>query len=157
MYRALNGDVFFKSQLPGDLHSLMAKIASGKFPDRKKFMPHVPSRLRTLVRKALQVKPSDRFQAATEMADALSRVRLILDWSVEPIASGGFRWSAKRPGQCDLIVEMTNRNGAWDVSSFTQRTGEPRRAKRKKNNWRRGLSLDDAYSHLNDVFETLPE
>lgn len=157
MYRALNGDSFFKSQLPADPTTLRAKIVSGRFPDRSRFMPHVPPRLRTLVRKALRVNPSDRFQAATEMADALSRVKLILDWSVEPIASGGFRWRAIRPGQCDLLVEMTNRNGAWDVTSFTQRTGEPMRAKRRKENWRRGLSLDDAYAHLNDVFETLPE
>jgi serine/threonine protein kinase len=94
MYRALNGDDFYASQIPADLAVLEAKISSGKFPDRKKFMPHVPARLRTLVRKALQVNPADRFQTATEMADALSRVSLALDWSVEPLLLGGFRWRA---------------------------------------------------------------
>jgi serine/threonine protein kinase len=157
IYRALNGDALFKSQLPGDPVSLRAKIASGKFPDRTTFMPHVPSRLRTLVRKALRVSPADRFQTATDMADALSRVDLMLDWSVSTRPSGGFNWRTLRPGQCDLIVELIKSGGTWDVETFTETRGEPRRAKCKKENWRTGLSLSDAYVHLKDVFERLPQ
>jgi eukaryotic-like serine/threonine-protein kinase len=157
VYRALNGDAFFKAQLPGDPVSLRAKIASGKFPDRTTFMPHVPSRLRTLVRKALRVNPADRFQTAIEMADALSRVDLMLDWSVSARSSGGFHWRALRPGQCDLIVELVKSGGTWDAETYTETKGEPRRAKCKKENWRTGLSLSEAYAHLKDVFERLPQ
>jgi serine/threonine protein kinase len=157
LYRALNGDAFFKSQLPTDFATLRTKIESGKLPDRKRFLPHIPSRLRTIVRKALNVSPADRFRSATEMADALSRVSLILDWSVNTLPSGGFLWRAIRPGQCDLIVELTERGGMWGVKTFTEKTGEPRRAKCKKENWRTGLSLRDAYAHLKDVFERLPQ
>ena len=105
MYRALNGDPFFNSQIPGDDALLRAKISHGKFPDRKRFMPHVPSRICVLVRKALRVNPADRFQAATEMMDALSRVDLPLDWTGEPLPVGGFRWRALRPDRCSLVVE----------------------------------------------------
>ena len=119
-------------------------------------MPHVPSRLRTLIRKALRVNPDDRFQTATEMADDLSRVDVALDWSVEPLLLGGFRWRAMRPGQCDLVVELKSAAGAWEVETFTENKGEPRRSKGKKENWRSGLSLDDAYAHLEDVFDRLP-
>ena len=157
MYRALNGDAFFKSQLPADPATLRAKIVSGKLPDRTKFMPHVPPRLRTLVRKAIRVNPADRFQTATEMADALTRVDLMFDWSVINLRSGGFHWRALRPGQCDLIVELIESGGTWDVETFTETKGEPRRAKCKKDNWRTGLSLNDAYAHLKDVFERLPQ
>jgi serine/threonine protein kinase len=157
MYRALNGDIFFKSQVPADPALLRARISAGKFPDRARFMPHVPLRIRTLVRKALRVTPADRFQTATEMADAFSRVDLTLDWSAEPLLLGGFRWRALRPGQCDLIVELINRGGTWAVETFTEKKGEPRRAKEKSDNWRSGLSLNDAYAHLKDVFERLPQ
>jgi serine/threonine protein kinase len=157
MYRALNGDGFFRSQMPGDLASLQAKISAGKFPDRARFMPHVPSRIRTLVRKALRVDPAERFQTATELADVLGRVDLMLDWSVEPLPSGGFHWRALRPGQCDLVVELTTNGGTWGVETFTEKPGESRRAKGKSENWRSGLTLVDAYAHLKDVFERLPE
>lgn len=155
MYRALNSDPIFTSQVPPTQALLQAQISAGRFPDRNRFMPHVPSRIRTLVRKALRVNPSDRFQTATDMADALSRVTLALDWAVEPLPLGGFRWTASRTGQCDLVVELADQNGTWAVETFTEKKGEPRRAKGKKENWRSGLSLDDAHAHLKDVFAGL--
>jgi hypothetical protein len=91
------------------------------------------------------------------MADDLSRVDLALDWSVEPLLLGGFQWRALRPGQCDLVVELRNATGAWGVETCTEKKGEPRRAKGKKENWRSGLTLDDAYAHLGEVFERLLE
>ena len=154
MYRALNGDNIFTSQIPENPALLREKISSGKLPDRARFMPHVPSRIRTLVRKALRVDPAKRFQSATEMADALSRVDLALGWTVEPLLPG-FRWRAVRLGHADLIVELTNRGGTWSVETFTETRGEARRAKDKGENWRSGLRLDDAYGHLKDVFERL--
>jgi|HubBroStandDraft_6_1064221.scaffolds.fasta_scaffold03528_9 serine/threonine protein kinase len=155
MYRALNGDRFFTTQTPPTQALLQAMISAGKFPDRNKFMPHVPSRIRALVRKALRINPADRFQTATNMADVLSRVDVAVDWAIEPLPPDGFRWRALRPGQCDLIVELTEQNGLWAVETFTERTGEPRRAKNKTENWRRDLSLNDAYAHLKNVFERL--
>jgi eukaryotic-like serine/threonine-protein kinase len=155
MYRALNSDPFFTSQVPSTQALFQAQVSAGKFPDRNKFMPHVPSRMRTLVRKALRINPADRFQTATEMADALSRIPLTLDWSVEPLPLGGFRWRALRDAQCDLVVELADQGGTWDVETFTHRKGEPRRAKGKSENWRSGLSLSDAHAHLKDVFERL--
>ncbi len=155
LYRALNGDAFFSSQDPGDDNVLMAMIASGKFPDRQRFMPHVPKNIRTLVRKALRTNPAERFQTATEMADALGRASLVLDWSVEHLMGGGFCWRASRLGHPDLVVELVNRAGPWDVQTFTERIGEPRRAKGQSENWRSGLSFGDANAHLKGVFERL--
>jgi serine/threonine protein kinase len=155
MYRALNGNNFVNPQIPNDSALLEARICSGKFPDRQLFMPHVPKSIRRLVRKALRVNPAERFQTATEMADALGRVSLALDWSVEPLTGGGFRWRAPRSGHPDLVVELANTGGAWDVQTFTERTGEQRRAKGQSENWRNGLSLGDADAHLKDVFERL--
>ena len=155
MYRALNGDPFFNSQIPATTALLMEKISKGKFPARKRFMPHVPPRIRTLVRKALRLDPKDRFQSATEMADTLGRADLPLDWAVEPLLAGGFRWKALRLGQCNLIVELTNLGTTWTVESYTEGEGGVSRAKGKKQNWRSGLRVGDAYAHLEEVFEKL--
>jgi serine/threonine protein kinase len=155
MYRALNGDDFFTSQVPNTSSALRASIAAGRFPNRSGFMPHVPKRVRTLVRKALRVSPSERFQAATEMADELSRINLALDWSAEPLLVNGFRWRALRASQCDLVVDLFDQGGTWAIETFTEKTGQPRRKKGSAENWRSGLSLDDAHAHLKDVFEGL--
>jgi len=89
------------------------------------------------------------------MEDALGRVDLALDWSVEPLLLGGFRWRAKRPDQCDLVVELRNQGRTWGVEVFTENKNGPRRAKGKKENWRSGLSYDDSLAQLTDVFEAL--
>ncbi len=155
LYRAVNGDDLFNAQIPPDPALLSGRISSGKFPDRRRFMPHVPQRIRTLIRKALRVDPAQRFQTATEMADAFSRVYILLDWSAEPLINGGIRWKALRLGCADLIVELLNQSGTWDVQTFTEKSGEPRRARGKIENWRSGLSRDDAFVHLEEVFERL--
>ena len=43
------------------------------------FQPHIPRRLRGVIRKAISVAPTDRYQTAREMIDALRRVKMI-DW-----------------------------------------------------------------------------
>ena len=156
LYRALNGDPFYNVQIPGDDSVLQRMILAGKLPDRRLFMPHVPARMRTLVKKALRVDPSERFQTATQMADALGRVDGGLDWATEPLGAGALRWKASREGLCDLVVELTPEAGAWEVRTFTEKSGEPRRAKDKDTFWRRGLSRADAFQHLQTVFENLP-
>lgn len=155
LHRALNGDEFFKSQIPADDSVLRDRIARGRFPDRRRFMPHVPSRLRTIVRKALRLDPIERFQGATEMADVLSRVPLPLDWLPAPLPGGGLRWKSSRPGHASSIVELADQGGGWSARTFTETSGKPRRARGRASNWRNGLSLDDAFEHLDDVFERL--
>jgi hypothetical protein len=54
-------------------------------------------------------------------------------------------------------VELIENGGTWSITSFTETNGQPRRAKCKKENWRTGLNVSDAYAHLNDVFERLPQ
>lgn len=155
-YRAVNGDLWYRPQTWQEGALLTQRIVRGKFPNRDLFMPHVPDRIRTLIRKALRVDPTQRFHAATEMADAFGRVALPLDWSVKALWPG-FRWRALRPGLADLVVELNDRgSGRFQVRSFTERAGEPRRAKGKGENWRTGLTWNDAMTHLRDVFRRLP-
>lgn len=157
LYQAVNGHDFFARQIPVDPDVLKDRIARGKFPDREQFMPHVPKRLRTLIRKALNTDPARRFQSATEMDDYLNRVALDVDWLVEPLTPGGFRWKGARPNRADLVVELVDQSGSgsWSVRTFSERADQPRRTKHKSENWRSGLTLSDAYDHLEGVFQRL--
>jgi eukaryotic-like serine/threonine-protein kinase len=154
LYSALNGEDYCEARRPPNA-AVRDKIQRGKFPDRGEFLPHVPRRLRTIVRKALAVLPNDRYQSATDMADALSRVNLGRDWRMEPLPGGGRTWRSSRPGCADLGVEQVASGSGFDVRVYTERPGGPRRAKDKKSNWRSGLSDCDALIHLKTVFERL--
>lgn len=53
----------------------------GRFPDRKFFTPHIPSKLRKIVQKCIETNPADRFQSTIDVANALAGVDgKTLDW-----------------------------------------------------------------------------
>jgi eukaryotic-like serine/threonine-protein kinase len=157
LYRCLNGEAFYKLQTPPNA-TIAEKIVKGKFPDRKKFLPHVPKGLRRVVRKALKVDPAERYQTAADMMDALSRIEIKLNWATEPLASKGMRWRAKRERQPDLVVELLEQGSTWTVKTFTEVPGEQPRAKDRTGCWKKGLSTRDAaFAHLDEVFERLQQ
>lgn len=155
LYRALNGEAMYRPQVPQYAAELRDKVVRGKFPNRQLFMPHVPMRLRTIVRKALKVDPTERFQSATDFADELARVPIALDWRTEPIAPAGTRWIADRADQPSLVVELLpDGSNTWRVEIHTTKPGAKPRA-RERAAWRSGLARDDAFAHLKQVFESL--
>jgi eukaryotic-like serine/threonine-protein kinase len=88
LYRMVNGNPIYEAQIPVP-SDWIDRISRGKFPNRELFMPHVPRRLRTVIRKALEIDPVDRYSSAADMADALGKVRIPLDWDVTSSPAGG--------------------------------------------------------------------
>lgn len=68
LYHALSGRRLFEHANKENLYVL---IVAGKFPSIGKVAPHVPRRLRRIVTKCLARKPSQRFQSAAELRQAL--------------------------------------------------------------------------------------
>jgi serine/threonine protein kinase len=154
LYRLVNGDAEWQRQVPADVNELARRITKGRFPDRSRFLPHVSDRLRRVIRKALSVDPADRFQSATEFADALGRVPLPLDWQCSTGAGAAMSWRAERAPRPALIVELQPAGGNWNVAFFTDGTGK-RRARDRATAWRSNLKGDEAYRHLRDLFRSL--
>jgi eukaryotic-like serine/threonine-protein kinase len=148
LYRAANGEPFYKPQVP--TVNIDDKILRGAFPNRSAFMPHVPKRLRTVIRKALKVKPSDRFSSASEMSTALGRVLVEVDWETSPLGTHGLEWKATRASRPTLIVKLIENNQNYDVEQYTESTAGARA--RDKDSWRKGLTRDDALDYLESIF-----
>ena len=156
LYRAANGDpLVFSTSIRQERSTSFKEIEAGKFPDRKRFLPHVPKRLRTIIRKALSIDPSSRYQSATDMADALAGVRLDLNWETT-LTPQETRWTARRPGAPDLVVRrsLQDWSGNWDVTVFTRADGKER-ARGRELYWKESLSTKEADKHLNELFSEL--
>jgi len=158
LYRAVNGEPNYETQIPPAGPTFRAdlekRILTGKFPDRDRFLPHVPKHLRTVIRKALQVDPSKRYATAIDFADALSTVTIVLDWSVEWLATDRMRWTASRPGQPLLIVDLLDDGANWKIEIHTQSAGAKPRA-RATSDWAGGLTRADAFTRLRTLFGKL--
>lgn len=87
LYRLANGDYIFKKQLSkylmpnGSLAPTYTQaISTGKFPDRNYYLPHVPQKLRKVIKKALSVNPANRHQSVMELMNDLGQVSTLLEW-----------------------------------------------------------------------------
>lgn len=155
LYRMANSSAIFKAQRPADKNVLKAATIVGRFPDRKSFLPHVPPRMRTVIRKALQKLPENRFDNAMQLADALGRIPIPLDWTTETAPNGNITWRAARPGQPDLVVLLEQDASGWNTKVYTERPPAARRALGRAVYWRAGIQRADALKVLDDVFRTL--
>jgi eukaryotic-like serine/threonine-protein kinase len=155
LYRAVNGDAMYEDQFAGiDWSSTKRLIASGKLPDRKRFLPHVPKRIRSIIRKALNPNPADRYQSAEEFSKAIARVPVGLDWNTTIHPTGEISWYAARSGKSDLEVQLANTAKGWNVRVSTV-NGASRRATGGATLNQSGLRREAAIKHLNEVFAQL--
>jgi serine/threonine protein kinase len=95
-YRLLNGDAY----LTNSAADVRAEIVAGRYPDRKKWMPHVHKSLRRVVNRAMSSDPGKRFTSAAAFRRALEQARPVVSWTVnmsEPnkwigISAEGAEW-----------------------------------------------------------------
>lgn len=100
LYRMCVGNQEFTRQFRSytDKDAFIADVTGGRFPDRKIFPPHVPSRLRTVIKKCLKVSPTERYRSAVEAANALASIDgPELDWQLTE-ANGARIWSKNENG-----------------------------------------------------------
>jgi len=159
LYRAVNGDPLYRSQraaiaTDGELQGLIRK---GRFPNPKLFLPHVPKRIRTIIRKATRVLPAERFHSASDLAEALGRVSPLLDWVTSSMGGGSLQWRAVRPSYADIEVNLLpHGSGEWKTEVWTVNAAEHRR-KGLSDYWAKGLTHQAAFEHLTEVFADLAQ
>lgn len=157
LYRCVNGDPVFQSQKSAlsTNDALQRQILKGRFPDTRFFLPHVPKRIRTIIRKALKVNPEDRYRSVSDLAAVLGRVPIPLNWVTHPLGAGAYNWRAVRLGASDLEVELTQTGPSeWQTSVWTSRAGE-RRARGLNDYWTKQRTYQRACDHLTEVFADL--
>lgn len=119
LYRMANGEGEFRRQwnhyaTSGSFNAgaFTADVKAGRFPDRKRFPPHVPPRLRKIIVKCLSVVPTDRYASAIDTANALALIEgSVLDWLLTE--AGGTRiWTKNEMGT--KIVLSVDAHGTAD-------------------------------------------
>lgn len=94
LYRMCNGNEEYNKQLKRykNLNDLKIAIANGKFPVRKKYLPHIPRALIEVVEKCLQVKKEDRYKNVLEILNDLSAIKENLNWRYDKRDKGCYTW-----------------------------------------------------------------
>jgi len=82
IYRLLNGESHFNEQLANFKSQTEYKnsISAGDFPNRAKYLPHIPLKLQRIVNKALSINIMDRHKNVLELINELCDIHENLDW-----------------------------------------------------------------------------
>lgn len=88
LYRMCNGNEAFYRQLEKygprdafDRDGFRFDLHNGRFPDRKTFPAHIPTKLRNIIKRCLEPDPANRYRSALEVSNAMADIEgEILDW-----------------------------------------------------------------------------
>ncbi len=156
-YRAANGEPPYKTQkdaIASD-DELLRLIRKRKFPSPKFFLPHVPKRVRSIIRKCVRPQASERYHSASELAIAFARVCPSLNWATSSLGGGAYCWRSARAQCADLEVSLLQESPlAWKTEVWTSNDGE-RRRRGVSDYWAKHLSYQAACDHLTEVFVSL--
>jgi serine/threonine protein kinase len=139
MYRLCNGTNVFKNQI-GKLavqngvfqkQLLDNAILAGKFPDRQLFLAHIPQKLRNIIRKAINVDPSQRYNNLIELLNELSSVDKNLDWKFE-ITPNELIWKLSLDNKT-YEVELKQNGTVFNIDTYKLMHGSGRRTKESDN------------------------
>jgi eukaryotic-like serine/threonine-protein kinase len=112
-FELING-AFPYTDYPRD--DIKARLEKGRRALRDadlEFQPYVPRRMRTVIGKAIKVKPHERYANGMQMIDALRNVKMI-DWRETVTEDDRIVWegtSAQRPDRSYRIEAMKRRRG----------------------------------------------
>jgi len=130
LYRAANGEPFFKEQWDRVSAQPWAArrnaIASGEFPNRI-FLPCVPRGIQQAILRALDVNPARRPAGARSLAEDLARVTVAHDWVTEEYQPDSVTWRLQRPGRADVLVLKRGPLPGARVEVWTEADGTRRR------------------------------
>lgn len=118
LYRMCNGNEVFRSQIPSQFVDIKELITNGAFPNRRYFLPHIPRRLKTIIRRLLSVNPMQRYQSIIDIQNDLGQVNTLLDWEYYP-SQQKYMWKTRNSIHEYAIEIDVISNTNWCVNGYT--------------------------------------
>lgn len=124
LFEMLNGAFDYAQIDPGAVDRRLTRGQRALPESSFAFGPHVPDRLRAVVRKAIRPNSEDRFDSASEFISALQRLRCI-DWVHKQGGGLDGRWLGSWPSHVPLA-----RRRVYEVKSWILESGRSRGRRR---------------------------
>lgn len=116
LYRMCNGNDEYNNQAKKykDLNSLKIACAKGKFPIRKKYLPHIPKSIINIVERCLNINPNERYDNVLQIMNELSEIEENLDWTYQKINNYNYIWKLNEYNQ-RVEIELLKEGNNWDI------------------------------------------
>ena len=114
LYRMCNGNEEYDKQLKRykNLSDLKIAIYKGKFPLRKKYLPHIPKSLILVIEKCLSVNKENRYDSVLDILNDLSKIKENLDWRYDKRNKDYFTWIKE-----DKYIVLKREDKLWVIET----------------------------------------
>lgn len=112
LYRMCNGNRDFDEKLTSG-GVTRDEVINGLFPDRNKYLPHIPRSLRSVIENALKTDLMERYQAILHMMNDLSSVCENLDWKYDFDTTTGIQTWVEETDKSVRTLKLFEQNGEW--------------------------------------------
>lgn len=124
IYRLVNGDAFLPMGIDPD--DLLEMIKEGTFPNRNHYRYFIPTQIKTIINKAIDLNPDARYQTASELRHALEKIKLYTCWQ-ERIIPNGTEWFCT-VGQLEYIARSLKKgHGCFQFELYKGKKGKTKR------------------------------
>lgn len=162
LYRMVNGEKEFENQLdqlknnfaPNSefLKEIKPYIVEGEFPNRNKYLPHVPKKMQKIINKALNVDPEQRYINVLDMLNDLSKLSDFLDWKME-INTNYYTWSYV-DGKMNYTIKLIDK-GKFILEGFKNNL-ETNRSQRITRFFKEYSTREEAFNDLSKLLKDSP-
>ncbi len=116
LYRMCNGNDEYNNQLKRykDLNSIKIACANGRFPVRKKYLPHIPKSMIDIIEKCIRVNPNERYENVVDIMNDLAQIHENLDWNYNKLDNNNFIWILERENKM-IEIQLYKINNIWNI------------------------------------------
>ena len=116
LYRMCNGNEEYDKQAKRykDLNSLKIACANGRFPVRKKYLPHIPKSMINIVERCLKLRLEERYDSVLDIINDLAKIDDNLDWIYEKLDDSSYVWNLN-----DINIFLYKEHTYWYIKYNT--------------------------------------
>ena len=116
LYRMCNGNYEYDKQAKRykDLNSLKVACARGRFPVRKKYLPHIPKEMIKVIERCININPDERYDDVLDIMNDLASIDVNLDWNFEVEDVNTFIWMNNIDNSRVEII-LYKDHGNWSI------------------------------------------
>ncbi len=131
LYRMCNGNEVFYEQFKRytdpactvitDRDAFKFDVKNERFPNRDLFLPHIPNKLRIIIKKCLAKDPDNRYRNCLELSNDLASIEDALDWQYyQNTTNNVIEWVSDRD---DKIITLRKDNSGYSAIKKIKLTG----------------------------------
>lgn len=122
LYRLLNWDIYTSEQWNYYKwnKNLEEAIVNWKFPNRKKYLPYINTKIIKIVNKCLNVDLDKRYKNIRELRNDFNKIKIKYDWIVKDLSETLEHWIANDV-KWNILLELIvikSWNDLWDINLF---------------------------------------